>query len=750
MGIDKIRKRDGREVPFEVDKIEHAIFASFQASGSARGHETSRKLADEVVKQLENNENISAVPGVEQVQDTVEQVLMRNGFTRTAKAYILYRAERSRVREMNSRLMRTFGDIVFKDAKESDIKRENANINGDTAMGAMLKFGSEGAKQYYEKYVMDPRFGQAHMDGDIHIHDMDFYTLTTTCCQIELKSLFKGGFSTGHGYLREPQDITSYAALACIAIQANQNDQHGGQAIVDFDYGMAPGVKKTFIKRYRQNLSRALDLLLNDPQCDAHAKSAVDAAIDASLPPMLAGSEDSRKLVGEQLRQYTEDEALISRILDFTQERSEQETDKATYQAMEALIHNLNTMNSRAGAQVPFSSINYGMDTSPEGRLVMKNVLLATEAGLGGGETPIFPIQIFRVKEGINFNPGEPNYDLYRLAIRTSAKRLFPNFSFVDAPFNLQYYKPGHPETEIAYMGCRTRVMGNVYDPDREIAPRRGNLSFTSINLPRIAIEANGNVDTFFKLLQERMELVIDQLNERFKIISQKRVMNFPFLMGEGVWIDSEKLNWEDTVGEVLKHGTMTIGFIGLAEALVALRGKHHGEDEESQKLGLRIISAMREYTDQVSSEMGLNYSVIATPAEGLSGRFVRLDKQRFGIIPGVTDRDYYTNSFHVPVYYHCSAFHKLSVEAPYHALTNGGHISYVEMDGDPLKNLDAFEKIVRYMHDIGIGYGSINHPVDRDPLCGYNGIIDDTCPCCRRGEATRVTERMKRIQVEE
>ncbi len=750
MGIDKIRKRDGREVPFEVDKIEHAIFASFQASGSARGHETSRKLADEVVKQLENNENISAVPGVEQVQDTVEQVLMRNGFTRTAKAYILYRAERSRVREMNSRLMRTFGDIVFKDAKESDIKRENANINGDTAMGAMLKFGSEGAKQYYEKYVMDPRFGQAHMDGDIHIHDMDFYTLTTTCCQIELKSLFKGGFSTGHGYLREPQDITSYAALACIAIQANQNDQHGGQAIVDFDYGMAPGVKKTFIKRYRQNLSRALDLLLNDPQCDAHAKSAVDAAIDASLPPMLAGSEDSRKLVGEQLRQYTEDEALISRILDFTQERSEQETDKATYQAMEALIHNLNTMNSRAGAQVPFSSINYGMDTSPEGRLVMKNVLLATEAGLGGGETPIFPIQIFRVKEGINFNPGEPNYDLYRLAIRTSAKRLFPNFSFVDAPFNLQYYKPGHPETEIAYMGCRTRVMGNVYDPDREIAPRRGNLSFTSINLPRIAIEANGNVDTFFKLLQERMELVIDQLNERFKIISQKRVMNFPFLMGEGVWIDSEKLNWEDTVGEVLKHGTMTIGFIGLAEALVALRGKHHGEDEESQKLGLRIISAMREYTDQVSAEMGLNYSVIATPAEGLSGRFVRLDKQRFGIIPGVTDRDYYTNSFHVPVYYHCSAFHKLSVEAPYHALTNGGHISYVEMDGDPLKNLDAFEKIVRYMHDIGIGYGSINHPVDRDPLCGYNGIIDDTCPCCRRGEATRVTERMKRIQVEE
>ena len=435
--------------------------------------------------------------------------------------------------------------------------------------------------------------------------------------------------------------------------------------------------------------------------------------------------------------------------IDFAVKKALEYTEKATYQAMEALVHNLNTMHSRAGAQIPFSSINYGTDTSPEGRMVIRNVLLATEAGLGNGETPIFPIHIFKVKEGVNFREGEPNYDLFKLACRVSAKRLFPNFSFIDAPFNLAYYKPGHPETEIAYMGCRTRVMGNVYDPDREIAPRRGNLSFTSINLPRIAIEANGNVDVFFKVLQERMELVIDQLNERFRIISNKRVKNFPFLMGEGVWIDSEKLSWNDKVGEVLKHGTMTIGFIGLAEALVALRGKHHGEDEESQKLGLKIIRTMREYTDKVSAETGLNYSVIATPAEGLSGRFIRLDKQRFGIIPGVTDREYYTNSFHVPVYYHCTAFHKLSVEAPYHALTNGGHISYVEMDGDPLKNLDAFEKIVRYMHDIGIGYGSINHPVDRDPLCGYNGIIDDTCPCCHRGETTRVTERIKRIKVE-
>ena len=704
MSINNIRKRDGRTMPFDREKIENAIFRAFQASGSAKGHETAEALTERVIQELENNESISGTPTVEQVQDTVERVLIEKGFVRSAKAYILYRAERSRVREMNTRLMRTFEDITFKDAIDSDIKRENANINGDTAMGSMLKFGSEGAKQFYDMYVLDPRFAQAHREGDIHIHDLDFYTLTTTCCQIELTTLFKDGFSTGHGYLREPQDITSYAALACIAIQANQNDQHGGQSIVDFDYGMAPGVKKTFIKRYRMNLARALELLVGDTDAEQHARAMMDEAAAQGLAPQLEEDEAHRAAMKAALLPEVKDEALAERILDFAQRHAAEETDKATYQAMEALVHNLNTMNSRAGAQVPFSSINYGMDTSAEGRMVMKNLLHATEAGLGGGETPIFPIQIFRVKEGVNFNPGEPNYDLYRLAIRTSAKRLFPNFSFVDAPFNLKYYKPGHPETEIAYMGCRTRVMGNVYDPDREIAPRRGNLSFTSINLPRIAIKANGDVQWFFEELERKMALVTEQLDERLAIISKKKVKNFPFLMGQGVWIDSEKLDWDDTVGEVLKHGTLTIGFIGLAEALVALRGKHHGECEESQNLGLEIIGTMRAYTDKLSRERQLNYSLIATPAEGLSGRFVRLDKEKFGIIPGVTDRDYYTNSFHVPVYYPCSAFHKLSIEAPYHALTNGGHISYVEMDGDPLQNLDAFEKIVRFMHDKGIG----------------------------------------------
>ena len=738
--IISIKKRDGRVVPFDPSKIEHAIAHCFMGSGSQKSDETAQELAALVVSQLENDENIPSVPSVEQVQDVVERVLIEKGFVRSAKAYILYRAERSRVREMNTRLMKVFEDIASKDAVDSDIKRENANINGDTAMGSMLKFGSEGAKQFYEMYVLDPRFSAAHHDGDIHIHDLDFYTLTTTCCQIDLLDLFHGGFSTGHGVLREPNDIYSYSA-----IQANQNDQHGGQSIVNFDYGMAPGVKKTYRKRFRDNLDRALELLGGVEDSADKARAIVD---ELSEQISLAPNADVDRLVAEKVAELLPDASQdeLNKIVSFVREHAEKETDKATYQAMEALIHNLNTMNSRAGAQVPFSSINYGMDTSPEGRMVMRNVMLATEAGLGNGETPIFPIQIFRVKEGVSFNPGDPNYDLYRLAIRTSAKRLFPNFSFVDAPFNKKYYKEGHPETEIAYMGCRTRVIGNVYDPTREVCPRRGNLSFTSINLPRIAIKAKGDIGWFFEELERLCNLVHDQLLERLEIISNKKVYNFPFLMGEGVWIDSEKLGWTDSVREVLKHGTLSIGFIGLAEALVALRGKHHGEDPASQNLGLEIVGFIRKFCDECSQREKLNYTCLATPAEGLSGRFVRIDKEKYGIIPGVTDREYYTNSFHVPVYYPISAFEKIAIEAPYHALTNAGHISYIEMDGDPTKNLDAFEKVVRYMHDQGIGYGSINHPVDRDPVCGYNGIIGDSCPKCGRHEDGHAFERIRRI----
>lgn len=591
-----------------------------------------------------------------------------------------------------------FDSITVLQAKDSDLKRDNANINGDSPMGAMLQYGANTAKEYNLEYLIKPAIAELHRDGWIHIHDLDFYAWTTTCTQIELRKLFKNGFNTGHGHLRAPKSIGSYAALAAIAIQSNQNDQHGGQSVVDFDYAMAEGVRYTYQKYLKEGYE--ICKRLND----------------------------------------LKDKAWI---LDYAMEK----TTRDTYQAMEGFIHNLNTMHSRAGAQVPFSSINYGTDTSWEGRLAIEQLLLATEAGLGHGETPIFPIQIFRVKEGVNYNSDDPNYDLFKLAMKVSAKRLFPNFAFIDAPFNLQYYKPGHPETEVAYMGCRTRVMGNVYDPSREIAPGRGNLSFTSINLPRLGIESKGDYLTFFKLLDKMLDATMQQLLDRYKIQASRIVRNFPFLMGEGVWMDSEGLAPDDTVGEVLKHGTLSIGFCGLAECLVALNGKHHGEDEFSQELGLRIVGYIRDYCNRKSTELGMNVTCLATPAESLAGRLLRSDRERYGIIEGVTDREYYTNSFHVPVYYHLPALKKIDIEAPYHALTNAGHISYVELDGDPTKNLAAFERVVRHMKEAGVGYGSINHPVDRDPVCGYNGIINDTCPCCGRSEADGVPfERIRRI----
>ena len=730
--ITTITKRDGRTVHFDINKIASAIEKAFAATIGKKDYAICLALAQEVSDIFEEKQIDS--PTVEQIQDTVERVLINHGHVRTAKAYILYRAERTRVRNMNDRLMKTFEDITYKDATDSDIKRENANIDGNTAMGSMLKYGSEGAKHFYESYVLNPAHSEAHRNGDIHIHDLDFYTLTTTCCQIDLIKLFHDGFSTGHGVLREPNDIASYASLACIAIQSNQNDQHGGQSIANFDYGLAPGVAKTYKKRYRSNLTSLIEVM----DCAAHAKKTKEifqTLTAENLIPTLDGSQAYTDRERALLIEAGVPEEILDKIQSFSAKKATEETDKATYQAMEALLHNLNTMHSRAGAQTPFSSINYGMDTSTEGRMVMKNMLLVTEAGLGNGETAIFPIQIFRVKDGVNFNPGEPNYDLFKLSCRVSAKRLFPNFSFQDAPFNLQYYKEGHPETEIAYMGCRTRVIGNVNDPEREITYGRGNLSFTSINLPRIAILANKNIDWFFSELDRKIDLVVEQLLERFEIQAKKKVHNYPFLMGEGVWIDSEKLNYDDEVREVLKHGTLSVGFIGLAEALKALLGVHHGESEIAQNLGLDIIGHMRKRMDDLSAETHLNFSLLATPAEGLSGRFVRMDRERFGSIEGVTDREYYTNSFHIPVYYPISAYKKIQLEAPYHELTNAGHITYIELDGDPSTNLDAFEKVIRYMTAQGIGYGSINHPVDRDPVCGYNGIIGDTCPKCGRSE---------------
>lgn len=737
--IKTIKKRTGDIVKFNAQKIKDAIKkANMESIDETFSKEQLSTITNNVIKALKNLKT----PGVEQIQDAVEKVLIAGNFASTAKAYILYRAEHTKLRQAKADLMDIYDELTFTKAKDADIKRENANIDADTAMGTMLKYGSEGSKYFITSHILPKDIAVAHMDGDIHIHDMDFYMLTETCCQIDLLKLFKNGFSTGHGYLREPNDIRSYAALACIAIQANQNEMHGGQAVPMFDYCMAPGVAKTYRKQYYKALGYYFNAMLDMKLEDA---SLLCKKIEQSLPIKISMSTADKfgKLLADFLPKHQREhnyqeinEQTTQMAHKFAINTAWNETNAATYQAMEAFIHNLNTMNSRAGAQVPFSSINYGTDTSPEGRMAMRNLLLATDAGLGDGETPIFPVQIFKVKEGVNYEKDDPNYDLFRLAMKTSAKRLFPNFSFLDAPFNKKYYKPNDYNSEVAYMGCRTRVMGNVYDPTREVTCGRGNLSFTSINLPRLAIEAKGDINKFYKSLDDMIDLVIRQLLHRFKIQCAKIGKNYPFLMGQNIWLDSDNIGEYDTVSEVLRHGTLTVGFIGLAETLKALIGKHHGESAEAQKLGLAIIGHMRKRMDDEAQKTKLNFSLIATPAEGLSGRFVKIDRKIYGSIPGVTDREYYTNSFHIPVYYPISAYKKIQLEAPYHNLTNGGHISYIEMDGDPTKNLTAFEAIIRCMHDNGIGYGSVNHPVDRDPVCGYTGIINGVCPKCGRSEA--------------
>lgn len=728
--IEQIKKRDGRIVPFDRDKIYKAINNAIIAVGGSNSEGATKSTCD-VIKVLASRfPNSDEIPTVEQIQDIVEEVLIKNGYDQIAKQYILYRHARSTVREKNMELMKTFKDLTFKDAVDNDLKRENANINTDTAMGTMLKYGSESSKAFSKLYVLKTAHSQAHENGDIHIHDLDFYMLTETCCQIGLRKLLKDGFHTGHGYLREPNSIQTAAQLTAIAIQSNQNDQHGGQSIPDFEYGLAPYVAKSYIKEIL-NLLEDMIWMRNDMMISEKFKS------NFKLKLMKFYEENGTLL------DKNGDKFVLDCIYDngrgyqFEIDTDDflvkvyEKLDEDVYQAMEALVHNLNTLNSRCGGQVPFSSINYGTGTTGEQRLIIKNVLLATDAGLGHHETSIFPVQIFKVKDGISGNPNDPNYDLFKLACTVSAKRLFPNFSFIDAPFNLQYYKEGDVDTEAAYMGCRSRVIGNHYDPTKEIVTGRGNLSFTSINLPRLAILSEGNIELFFEKLKSIEELVFDQLLERFKVQCRKKVKNYPTLMGQGIWIDSDKLSPEDSVEEVLKHGSLTVGFIGLAECLKALTGFHHGESKESQQLGLEIIGFMREMCDKKSEETGLNFTLIGTPAEGISGRFVKIDKERFGVIEGVTDREYYTNSFHIPVYYNISAKDKILKEAPYHVYCNGGAISYVEVDGDPTKNVEAFEDIVQFMKKSGIGYGALNHPVDYCPNCSYTGIIDDKCPRC-------------------
>ena len=746
--IQSIIKRDGRVVLYDQNKIAAAILKALEAAGEGNAADAAR-VANGVQLTLEGRFPAGS-PDIEAIQDAVEQQLMNHGFNAAAKAYILYRANRTRAREANTSLMKTIDEITHIDARISDMKRDNANIDGNTAMGSMLQIGAAGAKAYNEMYLLRPEHAKAYREGDIHIHDFDFYSLTTTCCQIDILKLFRGGFSTGHGYLREPMSIQSYAALAAIAIQSNQNDQHGGQSIPNFDYGMAEGVAKTYRKAFARRLKDAMEDYLDMEDEQETVAAAIAAAEQVTgETAKLESSPAFLEAVAEQLcKCFAVTPEAARKLIAKAAKRACKKTDRDTKQAMEGFVHNLNTMHSRAGAQTPFSSINYGTDTTPEGRMVIRNILLALDAGLGHGETCIFPIHIFKVKEGVNYNETDPNYDLFRLSCKVSAKRLFPNYTFLDSPFNLQYYVPGRPETEVATMGCRTRVMGNVYDPTRQIAYSRGNLSFTSINLPRIAIESQGDEKLFYQKLQDMLELVAQQLLDRFEIQANKHIYNYPFLMGQGIWLDADKLTVRDDLREVLKHGTMSIGFIGLAETLTALYGNHHGSAEDLQKKGLEIIGFMRDYCDRKSQELKMNMTLLGTPAEGLSGRFIRMDQKRFGKIPGVTDREYYTNSFHIPVWYPISAYDKIRLEAPYHALCNAGHISYVELDGDTAKNVEAFEAIVRCMHDCGIGYGSINHPVDRDPVCGYVGVIGDVCPRCGRKEGEAVPpERVEELR---
>ncbi len=723
----KIVKRDGKIVNFNPDKITEAIAKAGLATEEFKA-ERAKAIAEKVLKRAEETIK-TRTPNVEQIQDIVEQVLMESAFKKTAREYITFRQERSRVREAKSDLMNIYRTISHADASEnSDIKRSNANVDGDSAMGKMLQFGAEGSKVFAKDLLLRPEIAAAHSNGNIHIHDLDFYaTGTLTCCQSDPLKLFENGFNTGHGHLRTPSSITSYGALAAILLQANQNEQHGGQSIPNFDYAMAPGVDKSFRKALKRNLEKY----------NKFAEKTVSLEV-----------KDSYK--------YGDDKALEKAKFPKTViEASNEDVERETYQAMEAFVHNLNTMHSRAGAQVPFTSINFGTDTTPAGRLVSKSLLEATAKGLGHGETPIFPISIFKVKEGINYNPGDPNYDLFKRSMEVSSKRLFPNFCFIDAPFNLQYYKPGDYRTEIATMGCRTRVFGSIFPESDGIVTGRGNCSFTTINLVRIGIKhgiATGerkeaDWEGFYKELDETMDLVRDQLIDRYEFQANQHVRNFPFLMGQGNWFGSENLKPDDTLREVIKHGTLSEGFIGLAETLVAMTGKHHAEDEESRELGLDIITHMRERCDSYSKKHHLNFSLLGTPAEGLSGRFTKMDRKEFGELKGVTDREFYTNSFHVPVYHQVSAFEKIDIEAPYHDLCNAGHITYIELDGDPSQNIDAFEAVIRKMHDAGIGYGSVNHPVDRDPVCGFSGIIPgDVCPCCGRKEDDVPFERLRRI----
>jgi ribonucleoside-triphosphate reductase len=670
-----IIKRDGRTQEFHENKITEAIFKCLQAVGEANRHQAV-KLTLAVLNKIEEiykNDSFT----VENVQDLVEAVLIEQGLTKASKAYILYRDKRSRLRDKKSELMNDVSEIL------QETNRDNANV-GNSPSAKVLQISETASKNYYLKRVLPEKEANAHISGDIYIHDLSWYGKTLTCLQIPLSRLLRDGFNNGHGYIRPPKGIKTAASLAAIILQSNQNDMHGGQSFVYFDRDMAVYVELEKVKQ--------------------------------------------EKLISDNLS-----ELGLSASDEKIKELANKRTKEETFQAMEGFIYNLNTMHSRAGAQVPFSSINLGTDTTEAGRIITECFLLAYERGLGKGEAPLFPNVCFKIKEEINFEEGDPNYDLFQLSLRVACKRLFPTFSFQDSSFNRPYR-----DEEVAYMGCRTRVISNCNGP--EVTDCRGNLSFTTINLPRLGIRAGKDMSVFWKLLDEVFDLCVEQLLTRYNIQKKLKVKDFPFLMGQKLYLDSEDLSLGDMIEKAIRHGSLSVGFIGLAECLTALTGKHHGESHDAQALGVAIVSHLRRRCNEATEKYKLNFTLLATPAEQLSGKFTKLDLEQYGKIAGVTDKEWYTNSFHVPVQYKISALDKIALEGVYHQYCNAGHISYVELQSAPENNLEAFEALVRAMAEADMGYAAVNFPVDICNSCGLHSVIkEDTCPECGGNNITRL-----------
>ena len=764
-----ILKRDGSQQPYDGEKIRSAVDKAFRAAGLIDEEGYALRIESLIQSELCHR---NAQVAVEEIQDRVEAELM-NLAPQVAKKYIIYREWRTVQREKRTTLKRTMDGIVS--IEKNDINLGNANMSAYTPSGQMMTFASEVTKDYAMKYLLSAPFARAHAAGDIHIHDLDYYpTKTATCVQYDLADLFERGFHTKNGSIRTPQNIQSYATLATIVFQTNQNEEHGGQAIPAFDFFMAPGVRKTFIRQLADRLLYAHSLLSGRSLTDEERKGFVEAL--RGLEPPLAHTDAAAEALAAGLERIGCQ--LPATAVRLALEEAYQRTKRDTHQAMEGFVHNLNTMHSRGGNQVVFSSVNYGTDTSEEGRMVIRELLAATVEGLGQGEVPIFPIQIFKVKEGVNYSEADyakaqadfagalagkytfetPNFDLLLLACKTTSHALFPNFLFLDTPFNQhELWRADDPKRylhEIATMGCRTRVFENVCGPKTSVG--RGNLSFTTMNLPRLAIEASRRAQRelptapveqqqerarvlFLESVREMATFIGDQLHERYLYQRSALARQFPFMMGNDVWKGGAALAPQDEVGSVFDSGTLGIGFIGGHNAMMALYGEGHGRSDRSWQTLYDAVQVINEVVREYKQKYHLNYSVLATPAEGLSGRFTRMDRKRYGIIPGVNDLDYYVNSFHVDVREEIGMHDKIRREAPFHAITLGGHISYIELDGEAKKNVSVILKLVKTMKDTGIGYGSINHPVDTCQDCGYRGIIYDKCPVCASDRIARL-----------